>query len=143
MERFWAKVDKHGPIPEHRLDLGPCWVWTAGTNRAGYGKFGVGREAGKQLIVQAHRFAYELLAGSIPEGLELDHLCRNRPCVNPDHMEPVTHAENMARGYAAKTHCVRGHEFTPENTCFWNGTRKRRCRTCNRERQRIERVRAA
>jgi HNH endonuclease len=91
-ERFWAKINKGGPIPEHRSDLGPCWLWTAATNY-GYGVFRIDRRS-----IYAHRYAYELLVGPIPDGLQLDHLCRVPPCVNPTHLEPVTHRENILRG---------------------------------------------
>jgi hypothetical protein len=94
--RFWEKVDKDGPVPEHRPDLGPCWMWTASLNAGanqGYGHFGVG-----QKVVFAHRFAYELANGPIPDGLMPDHLCRNHPCVRPSHLEPVTNRENCLRG---------------------------------------------
>ncbi len=85
-ERFWAKVDRSGP--------GGCWLWTAST-REGYGYFGLGRR--DEGMVDAHRFAYELLVGPIPAGLEIDHLCRVRRCVNPPHLEAVTSAENKRR----------------------------------------------
>lgn len=119
--RFWEKVDKDDP--------GGCWIWRGATGHAGYGVF-----RGPDRNVGAHRFAYEDVAGPIPEGLELDHLCRTPLCVNPAHLEPVTHAENMARGsIAAKTHCKHGHAYTSENTGRNpNGTRY--CRACNRER---------
>jgi hypothetical protein len=88
-----------------------------------------------------HRVAYEALVGPIPQGLCIDHLCRNRACVNPDHLEPVTNRVNILRGEtimaanAAKTHCVRGHEYTPENTLINAKTGTRRCAACNREDQ--------
>jgi hypothetical protein len=102
-----------------------CWTWTACILQNGYG--GV-RLKGK--LMRAHRVVYELLVGKIPDGLQLDHLCRNRKCVNPAHLEPVTQKENMRRGNGAcainarKTHCKSGHEFTKENT-------RRRCRICH------------
>ena len=125
-ERFWPKVD---PDPN-----GGCWEWTASKLR-GYGQFGTYRD-GRAQTHRAHRFAYELLVGPIPDGLTLDHLCRNRGCVYPGHLEPATNAENVLRGegptavHARKTHCIHGHEFTPENTYLWRGQRK--CRACLR-----------
>jgi hypothetical protein len=127
-DRFWPKVDASGD----------CWVWTASANQFGYGHILTeGRTRG-----MAHRVAYELLIGPIPEGLELDHLCRNPPCVNPDHLEPVTHAENMARApwtavqaRRAQTHCKRGHEFTEDNIYRRPGGVGRSCRTCRASRR--------
>lgn len=134
-ERFWPKVDKNGPVPAERPDLGPCWVWIAGKTGSGYGAFGIGHAE----IDLAHRWCYRLLVGPIPDGLELDHLCRNRACVRPDHLEPVTHGSNMRRSpivpstiNAGKAFCDQGHEFTPENTRITTaGTRE--CKECRRE----------
>lgn len=109
-DRFWAKVDKQDPSG--------CWVWTAGTSD-GYGWYLISRKVG---AMRAHRVAYIDRFGEIPKPLVLDHLCRNRGCVNPDHMEVVTIRENTMRGngagarHARKTHCSHGHEFTVENT---------------------------
>lgn len=130
-ERFWAKVDRNGPVPESAPHLGPCWVWT-GRLHLGYGTF-----SAQSRHYRAHRFSYELHVGPIPDGLVLDHLCRAKHCVNPSHLEAVTQAENLRRGSspsalnARKTHCKRGHEFTPENIIpAPNGGRH--CRTCVR-----------
>lgn len=114
-QRFWQKVDQSGG----------CWLWTAGTTEWGYGSFWTGERR-----VKAHRWSYEHLVGPIPEGLTLDHLCRNPPCVNPAHLEPVTGAENTRRGgNALKTHCPQGHEYDAKNTRHCHGSRF--CRACD------------
>ena len=131
-ERFWEKVDK----------TDTCWLWTAYRCPLGYGRINVTSGAAPQL---AHRIAYELCVGPIPDGLELDHLCRVPSCVNPAHLEPVTRRENVLRGiapaaqYARRTHCAKGHPFDDENTGWHGGGR--RCKTCHRDDER-ERQRA-
>jgi hypothetical protein len=128
-ERFWAKVDK--------LEPDGCWEWTAFKQPAGYGTFQLhGRSS------LAHRVAYELEHGPIPNGLEIDHLCKNPSCVRPSHLEAVTREENMRRapswgGFAnkAKTHCLRGHAYDEGNTVHLKGG-GRTCLICKRERNR-------
>lgn len=112
-------------------------LWLAGVQPAGYGKFWLtGRSVG------AHRFAYVLAYGPIPEGLHIDHLCRVRACVAPDHLEAVTQAENNRRGYGLtaenirKTHCPEGHPYTEVNT-YVCSEGKRSCRKCHAARQRL------
>lgn len=121
--RFWVKVEK----------TSGCWIWKAATIK-GYGVFGIGSK-----VRYAHRVAYELLIGPIPDGLTLDHLCRTPLCVNPAHLEPCTSGVNTLRGnspsarHARATHCPQAHEFTPENTIngrTGTGRRFRQCRTC-------------
>lgn len=115
-----------------------CWQWMGAKNSYGYGLI-----HRKRVRSMAHRFAYEALIGPIPSGLHIDHLCRNPGCVNPAHMEPVTLVENVMRGVGfapinkRKTHCPRGHEYTPENTMIVQSGGKhksRSCRECRRER---------
>jgi hypothetical protein len=123
-----------------RVDVDPatgCWMWTAGKHEKGYGRIVVN---GKQM--RAHRVSYELFVGPIPEGLQIDHLCRVPGCVNPEHLEPVTSAVNTQRRapfvtfHAAKTHCKHGHEFTPENTYLLGPEKRwRQCRECAKRRE--------
>ncbi len=104
-----------------------CHVWTATQVGSPYGGFYVG---GVQRQVLAHRFAYERAKGSIPAGLQIDHLCRNTLCVNPAHLEVVTPHENMRRiPRASQLHCKRGHALTPENV-YTRPNGARRCREC-------------
>jgi len=126
-DRFLAKTE---PCPTTG-----CWLWTAGLMLRGYARFSWDGRTGL-----AHRYAYEHYVAPIPADMEIDHICRNRFCVNPDHLDVVTARENTRRGRspasvnAAKTHCKNGHEFTPENTYIVNDSRKARparvCRTC-------------
>jgi len=132
-ERFWPKVDFWAVQPNGWH----CWEWTASKDASGYGRF--------DKSLRAHRVAYELKAGPIPDGLDLDHLCRNRACVRPDHLEPVTRSENLRRsplmgvGHTSMTHCKRGHEFSDENT-YHSSAGKRHCRTCRADWARAHRT---
>ena len=109
-----------------------CHIWIANTSTKGYGRaWWGGRD------VQAHRVAYEMARGQIPQGLVIDHICRNRLCVNPAHLRAVTTRQNVLENsvgvsavHAKKTHCIRGHEFTPDNTRPHRG---RSCRACDRQ----------
>lgn len=120
--KFWARVERQD---------GGCWLWLGTRTPQGYGMFSVSHK----VSASAHRFAYYQFRGVIPDGLTLDHLCRVRHCVNPDHLEAVRGAENTARGTgpsainARKTHCVRGHALTPENVLITKN-KWRLCRTC-------------
>lgn len=130
-ERFWEKVDKNG--------ANGCWLWVASLNNDGYGQFW-----GKDRMRKAHRVSYELVRGEIPKGLELDHLCKIRHCINPDHLEPVTYRENQSRSsqtilaiHRARDFCPQGHPLEGDNLTMDHLKRGwRNCLTCNRERSR-------
>lgn len=127
-ERFWSKVR----ITE------TCWLWTAAKCQNGYGNFVV-KASRPTRNIGAHRFSYSFFNGKIPEGLELDHTCKNPACVNPRHLDPVTHKENLLRGAttlpsinAKKTECYRGHPLSGLNlsTVIQRGKAVRKCREC-------------
>jgi hypothetical protein len=128
-ERFWEGVDKNGP--------NGCWIRGGHRNHHGYS---MGSMDGKQQA--AHRISYKLCVGSIPEGMQIDHLCRNRVCVNPDHLEAVTPRQNQLRSpltvsgqNARKTHCPKGHPLSGKNL-YVTPKGIRHCRWCNRLRNR-------
>ncbi len=129
MERFWSKV---------RITPG-CWEWTAAVNHGGYGLF----QYTSRSCRRAHRVSYELAYGPIPKGMVVMHKCDNPPCVNPDHLELGTMADNnrdkgqkgrARNGRRNRTHCPSGHEYTEENTGWYKTWRY--CKTCNRDRAR-------
>jgi len=113
-------------ISKHVNKTDTCWNWT------GYKKLGYGHAQYGGKLHQAHRLIYEALRGPIPEGLVIDHLCRNPSCVNPDHLEPVTQAENVRRshGNGSKTHCKNGHPLSGDNVYFHSLGNSRHCRIC-------------
>lgn len=133
-DRFWAKVNRNGPVPANRPELGPCHIWLASVDHRGYGKFWYDGKPWK-----AHRIAYHAAKGK-PRKPLLDHLCRTRRCVNDAHLEPVTQAVNTLRGespaaqHARKTACPKGHPYDASNTARFAG--KRYCRACHRARSR-------
>ena len=125
--RFDAKVGEP--------DDDGCWPWLGGTANGGYGRFGMAEGD----VRYAHRVAYERAEGPIPDGRVIDHLCLNKGCVNPDHMELVSIGENVKRHYRLMTRCKSGrHEFTEDNTIINCG--RRRCRACENEWQRSRKV---
>ena len=111
--------------------VGDCWEWQGYVNNQGYGVINVDKP------ILAHRMSYTAFVGEIPEGKVLDHICRNRKCVNPAHLRILTIGENVLCGETiaakkkAQTHCIHGHPFDDENTYFYKG--RRQCRTCRRE----------
>lgn len=136
--RHYYRWKRYGdPLRESRklhtwtVNANGCWVWDQVASSSGYGVLSY---RGK--TIYAHRWVYEQRVGQIPKGMQLDHLCRNRPCVNPAHLEPVTQKENIKRSVEARTHCSRGHEYTTDNTYRRPDGRSRMCQTCRRERVR-------
>ncbi|WP_082119892.1 HNH endonuclease signature motif containing protein [Saccharothrix sp. ST-888] len=131
--RFFAKIDKGS-------EFDACWLWRGAIDQDGYGKFRLPDKA----VVGAHIISWELATGNaVPPGWHVDHLCRIRRCCNPDHLEAVEQSQNTLRGEsfaaknAVKTHCPRGHEYTPENTRWHHNSRE--CITCIRQRDRERR----
>lgn len=120
---FWSNVDKGSDCD--------CWEWT-GVNNKGTHPYGVFYRAGTKHV--AHRFSVELHGREIPEGLVVDHLCRNTLCVNPSHLDIVTNSENVKRGHALKTHCKAGHELSEDNVYVSSTTGWRQCKICVAER---------
>jgi len=130
LECFWDKVE---------VQPNGCWNWSGVQDNHGYGIFSILSKS-----MKAHRFTYEINKGKIPNGLELDHLCRNTSCVNPEHLEAVTHKENIMRGSgigaknATKIYCPKGHELKEPNLVKWYLIRGwRKCRICDNKRSRI------
>jgi hypothetical protein len=131
VERFNSKVSESTQ----------CWTWSGSHFSAtGYALFNMKASDGVWRPTVAHRVSYQIHKGPIPEGLVIDHLCRNRWCVNPDHLEAVTKYENDMRGESPmakqrrQTQCIHGHAFTPDNTYVKPRTNKRECRQCMRDR---------
>lgn len=133
LERFWDKVS---PEPNSG-----CWLWVASCNQKGYGRFWF-----RERLDSAHRASWVIFRGEIPNTLEVDHKCRVRCCVNPDHLELISHRENYIRGegpallakrQASITHCPRGHTYSIDNTYVYGNSR--RCRVCDRELHKTER----
>lgn len=127
-DRFWASVDK----------TEWCWVWTGPVDRHGYGEYRQ-KINGKTYYWRAHRLAYELIVGKIADGLVIDHLCRNRPCVNPQCLEPVTNAENIRRGETGQhlkngDQCRKGHPYVDGSYYLRHG-KYRTCRICAADRK--------
>lgn len=124
LERRWLALIEPQPSS--------CWLWTGRKNVKGYGQFGP---------LLAHRFGVELVRGKIPKGLELDHICNNRACVNPSHLEAVTHKENCRRASERRGVCPNGHPYTEEHSIPNHKTGGRRgCRTCRKEYMRQKRI---
>ena len=134
IQRFLEKIN----VSDNIYQGTPCWDWTACKDKDGYGSFSVNGKS-----IRSHKFSYELYNGEIPKGLQLDHLCRNRDCINPIHLEPVTAQENIKRGLSGKinnynkqkTHCPQGHKYNIQNTYRDLSRNNRHCIICTKTKQ--------
>lgn len=137
-ERFWKHVDKNGPVPPLHPELGNCWLWIGSLDPQGYGHFWSGDRtpAGNPKFIYAHIFAF---GQSVPQGMEVSHLCEIEACCRKPHLQMMTHRENVRYGHgvmarkAAQTHCIHGHPFDDANTMI-DPNSTRHCRQCGRER---------
>lgn len=125
--RILDRINKNGPVPSFAPQLGPCWIWT-GACVKGYGKVSFEGQ-----MRNVHQVVYRTLVCELSPGQHIDHLCRNKPCCNPAHLEHVSAKENNRRRALLITHCPRGHEYTPANTRLVRGHRA--CRTCVNQKQ--------
>lgn len=140
-QRCWTcwKASKGNPLERHTVvdESTGCWEWQGAHTRDGYGMLRIENRA-----ISSHRYSYTTLVGPIPEGLEIDHLCRNRNCCNPEHLEPVTRSENlrrsplMGRARLSMTHCKRGHPYNEANTRYTTEGH-RQCRECENACRRV------
>ena len=124
---FVVTSGKDGPVPDYAPHLGPCWLWTGALGNGSYAYFGISTNR----AVSAHRWSYEYACGSVPKGLELDHLCRIRHCVNPNHLEAVSKSTNVRRATEAKgrTACPKGHAYAVYS--IFDKRNKRICTACD------------
>lgn len=141
---YWARLRAITPVQRWVAKIAlpveeeDCWEWIGAKNETGYGKFNLLGKA-----VRAHRFGYQAFVGPIPDGLVLDHVCRNPGCVNPIHLRAVTQRENtlsghgIMAGFAKQSHCKRGHLFDERNTRSAKHGNGRYCRTCAKDRERV------
>lgn len=132
-ERFFERVQEPFDVQND------CWMWTGSKTGNGYGQVWLNTKEKEA----AHRVAYKMFVGPIPEGFHVDHLCRNRLCVRPDHLEPLSAHLNIGQWHRARTHCRKGHPYDRENTRYRLREDRiyRQCRICDREGRRGLRTR--